>query len=78
MRRTLSALALTILVSGCGTLAGSLPYHPSADDSMGMTVEQYAVGRLPAGRHAARCSKSSMRSVGSVQERGAPKLCRGR
>jgi hypothetical protein len=59
MRRTFSALALAVALSGCAALGSSLPYHASSvEDSMGMTIEQYAVGRLPAGTHSKlHCAK---------------------
>jgi|HubBroStandDraft_2_1064218.scaffolds.fasta_scaffold887001_2 hypothetical protein len=58
MRRTLSVLLLTTLVAGCSALQGSLPSHSgSFVDSTGMTVEQYAIGRLARPPHAA-CPKA--------------------
>jgi hypothetical protein len=44
MRPMVAALLLVVL-AGCGTGASSLPYRSMGlDDSMGMTVEQYALG----------------------------------
>ena len=79
MRRTFSALILVAVLSGCGTMGSSLPYHSgSVDDSMGMTIEQYAVGRLPAGVHAAsRCTKPSEHAAKTVLVQAA-KRCRAR
>lgn len=74
MRRTLSALALTALLAGCGT---SLPYHgASFDESMGMTIEQYAVGRLPATRPAV-CPKPAAHAAAGTRTHAA-KRCRAR
>lgn len=79
MRRTFSALILVAALSGCGTMGSSLPYHSgSLDDTMGMTIEQYAVGRLPAGAHVpARCAKPSERTARTVHAASA-KRCRAR
>ena len=65
MRRTLSVfiLTLTTLVSGCGAIQGSLPYISSGGDATGMTVEQYAVGRLGARVAPAACPKPSHHAV---------------
>ena len=73
MRRPFSALALVLALSGCGTMGSSLPYHAgSLDDSMGMTIEQYAVGRLPAGgRMLPRCAKPSEHAAKATHDRTA-------
>lgn len=73
MRRTLSALILAAALSGCGAVGSSLPYRAgSLDDSMGMTIEQYAVGRLPAGgRMLARCAKPSEHAAKTAHDRAA-------
>ena len=79
MRRTFSALSLVVALSGCGTMGNSLPYHAgSLDDSMGMTIEQYAVGRLPARAHVRPgCTKPSER-IGKMARAAAAKRCRTR
>lgn len=79
MRRTFSALILVTALSGCGTMGSSLPYHSgSLDDTMGMTIEQYAVGRLPAGAHVSvRCAKPSERAATAPRTASA-KRCRAR
>ena len=57
MRPMVAALLLAFL-AGCGAGTASLPYRSLAlDDSMGLTVEQYALDRLPAG-HRASCVKA--------------------
>ncbi len=61
MRRTVGILILTTLVTGCSALQGALPSHSGAvEATSGMTVEQYAIGRL-GGRspHAATCPKAT-------------------
>jgi hypothetical protein len=69
MRRTLSALILVVMVSGCSALNGALPNRSATlDDSMGMTVEQYAIGRLPGAHRTATCPKP-----GQVVASGTPK-----
>ncbi len=80
MRRTFCALVFTVLLAGCGTLGSSLPYHSaSAEDSMGMTVEQYAVGRLPSSRRpATECSKPGARSPDTARQRHLSKRCHAR
>jgi hypothetical protein len=57
MRRTVGVLILTTLVTGCSALQGALPSHSGAvEATSGMTVEQYAIGRLRARPpHAATC-----------------------
>ena len=45
MRRPFCALIFTTLLTGCSALQGALPYNTGGEGS-GMTVEQYAVGRL--------------------------------
>jgi hypothetical protein len=58
MRRTLSALILVVMVSGCSALNGALPNRSATlDDAMGMTVEQYAIGRLPGAHRTPMCPK---------------------
>jgi hypothetical protein len=82
MRRTLSAFVFTILLAGCGSLGSSLPYHAasSPEDSMGMTIEQYAVGRLPANhRSGAACPKpTSHAAVAATRLRHVSKRCAAR
>jgi hypothetical protein len=47
MRRMFCALILTTLVTGCSALQGALPSNAGGvGDGSGMTVEQYAIGRL--------------------------------
>jgi hypothetical protein len=42
------AALLLVVLAGCGAAANALPNHSiGSDDSMSMTVEQYALGRLP-------------------------------
>ncbi|HEY1656353.1 MAG TPA: FHIPEP family type III secretion protein [Candidatus Tumulicola sp.] len=77
MRRTFSALVVALALSGCAALGSSLPYHASAEDAMGMTIEQYAVGRLPAaGQSKLHCAQHNHKA-GSPHHR-APKGCRAR
>jgi uncharacterized protein YceK len=47
MRRSLTLLVIATLLSGCSTLYSSLPNRSAIGAASGMTVEQYAVGRLP-------------------------------
>lgn len=78
MRSTLGALMLIAALAGCGTVGSSLPYHGnSLDDSMTMTIEQYAVGRLPAGAHAKiACPKASPRHAVKARRTVSDKRCR--
>lgn len=70
MRRTLSVLLLTTLVAGCSALQGALPSHSgSFVDSTGMTVEQYAIGRLARPPHAAACPKAVHTSQSHAAQR---------
>jgi hypothetical protein len=56
--RPMVAVLLLAILAGCGAGSSSLPYRSlGLDDSMSMTVEQYALNRLPAARHA--CAKPS-------------------
>ena len=72
MRRTLSALTLAVALTGCGAMGSSLPYHAGSLDDSSMTIEQYAVGRLPAGSHLpSRCTKPSGHASRAVRERAA-------
>jgi hypothetical protein len=79
MRRTLSVLVLTTLVTGCGALHGALPYSSAAvEDSSGMTVEQYAIGRLGARtHHATACPKPAhVVKVAAVRAKRSPGACK--
>jgi hypothetical protein len=80
MRRTLGAVILIAALSGCGAVGSSLPYHAnSLDDSMAMTIEQYAVGRLPAGAHGKNtCAKPSPRHAARGRRAVSDKRCRVR
>ncbi|MGA8533719.1 MAG: hypothetical protein WB615_06390 [Candidatus Tumulicola sp.] len=75
MRRTFAVLILTMLLTGCGAWHGALPYSAApVEDSSGMTVEQYAIGRLPGKAfHAAVCPKPA-RGV-AVSRRPNAKRC---
>jgi hypothetical protein len=54
--RPMVAVLLLAFLAGCGAGTASLPYRSlGLDDSMGLTVEQYALDRLPAARHT--CAK---------------------
>ncbi len=56
--RPMVAVLLLAFLAGCGAGSASLPYRSlGLDDSMTMTVEQYALNRLPAAHHA--CPKPS-------------------
>jgi hypothetical protein len=58
MRRTLGVLILSILATSCSALQGALPSHSGGvEASSGMTVEQYAIGRLARPPHGAACAK---------------------
>jgi hypothetical protein len=73
MRRTLSALVLTLFVAGCSALQGSLPYRSGAvEDASGMTVEQYAIGRLGARAPRTACPKAH---AASARVRSHSKRC---
>jgi hypothetical protein len=64
------AVLLLAFLAGCGAGTSSLPYRSiGLDDSMAMTVEQYALNRLPAARHA--CAKPAH----GVTARVAAKAC---
>ncbi|MEO7202573.1 MAG: hypothetical protein ABI431_07060 [Candidatus Tumulicola sp.] len=64
------AVLLLAFLAGCGAGTASLPYRSlGLDDSMAMTVEQYALNRLPAARHA--CAKPAR----GVTARVAAKAC---
>jgi hypothetical protein len=66
------AALLLVVLAGCGAGASSLPYRSMGlDDSMGMTVEQYALGRLPSAHAAAACAKH----VHSASSAVAAKRC---
>ena len=75
MRRPLCILVLTTLLAGCGTLGSSLPYHSGSEDSMGMTVEQYAIGRLPAGHRPSVCPKTGAHSTLAPGPRHPSRRC---
>ena len=76
MRRTFCAFVVALLLAGCGTTGSSLPYRGSAlDDPMGMTVEQYALGRLPAaGRDAIRCAVPHQK-LNAASRKAVAKAC---
>jgi hypothetical protein len=57
MRRSLTLLVLATLLSGCSTLYSSLPNRSAIGAASGMTVEQYAIGRLPGSVSRAACPK---------------------
>ncbi|HEY3676933.1 MAG TPA: hypothetical protein VGK84_13180 [Candidatus Tumulicola sp.] len=66
------ATLLLVVLAGCGAGASSLPYHSMGiDDSTGMTVEQYALGRLSASHAVAACMKRAHTASAAV----ATKLC---
>jgi hypothetical protein len=72
MMRSMVAALLLVVLAGCGAGASSLPYHSMGiDDSTGMTVEQYALGRLPSSHAAAACMKRASSASAFV----AAKLC---
>jgi hypothetical protein len=58
MRRSLTLLVLATLLSGCSTLYSSLPNRSAVGAASGMTVEQYAIGRLPGSVSRAACAKA--------------------
>lgn len=73
MRPMVAALLLVVL-AGCGAGAGSLPYRSmGVDDSMGMTVEQYALGRLPSHAAAAACAKRVHVASSAVAAKRCPR-----
>jgi hypothetical protein len=74
MRPMVAALFLVVL-AGCGAGAGSLPYRSmGVDDSMGMTVEQYALGRLPSSHAAAAaCAKRAHAATSAVAAKRCPR-----
>ncbi|MEO6835471.1 MAG: hypothetical protein ABI231_06140 [Candidatus Tumulicola sp.] len=81
MRSALSVLVLAVLVAACGSAGGALPYHASSvEDSMGMTVEQYAIGRLPATHRAAGapCPKPGSYAAPATRRHHAAGRCRRR
>ena len=57
MRRTLTLVVLATILSGCSTLYSSLPSRSALGAASGMTVEQYAIGRLPGRPSRTVCSK---------------------
>jgi hypothetical protein len=64
------AVLLLAFLAGCGAGTASLPYRSlGLDDSMTMTVEQYALNRLPSSRHG--CAKPAH----GVRAHGAAKGC---
>jgi hypothetical protein len=68
--RPMVAVLLLAFLAGCGAGTASLPYRSlGLDDSMAMTVEQYALRRLPAAHHA--CTKPAQ----GVAVHGAAKAC---
>lgn len=68
--RPMVAVLLLAFLAGCGAGTASLPYRSlGLDDSMTMTVEQYALNRLPSARHG--CVKPAH----GVRAHGAPKAC---
>jgi hypothetical protein len=77
MRRTFCAFVVAILLAGCGATGSSLPYRGSAlDDPMGMTVEQYALRRLPAaGRDTIRCAAPHQK-LDAASRKALAKACR--
>jgi hypothetical protein len=73
MRPMVAALLLVVL-AGCGAGASSLPYRSMGlDDPMGMTVEQYALGRLPASRAAVACAKRLHTASSAVVAKRCPR-----
>jgi hypothetical protein len=76
MRPTVAVL-LFALLAGCGAGTASLPYHSMARGSMaiddpGMTVEQYALDRLPAAHRGPDCVRPALTAL----ERATRKICR--
>jgi len=58
MRRCLSLLAI-VFGTGCSTLYSSLPNHTAVGAIGGMTVEQYAIGRLASPPSHRACQKAN-------------------
>jgi len=57
MRRSLTLLVFAAMLSGCSTLYSSLPSRSALGAASGMTVEQYAIGRLSGHASRAVCPK---------------------
>lgn len=70
MRRCLSLLAI-LFVTGCSTLYSALPNRAAVGPTSGMTVEQYAIGRLatPPSRRACQKGNSSASRTGTAAKR---------
>ena len=68
MRRSFSLLALVMLVTGCSTLYSSLPNRSSLGSASGMTVEQYALGRLGSPLRRTACPKPAHATAGHAQK----------
>jgi hypothetical protein len=75
MRRSFCLLVLAMLVSGCSTLYSALPNHAALGSSSGMTVEQYAIGRLGSPPRRSACPKPAHPAAGHAQKplKGCPK-----
>ncbi len=73
MRRSLTLLVLAATLSGCSTLYSSLPSRSALGAASGMTVEQYAIGRLSGRVSRAACPKPA--HAPSHQGKPAGKNC---
>lgn len=65
MCRTLSLLVVVTLLAGCGSLSSALPNRAALGSTSGMTVEQYAIGRLAAPLPSAACPKPAHSAHGA-------------
>lgn len=73
MRRTLTLFVLATVLSGCSTLYSALPSRSLIGSGSGMTVEEYAIGRLP-GRAAHKACPKAARSA-THQAKPSGKSC---
>jgi hypothetical protein len=75
MRRSFSLLVLAMLVTGCSTLYSALPNHSALGSTSGLTVEQYAIGRLGSPLRRTTCPKAAHAAAGHAQKpaKGCPK-----
>lgn len=70
MRRSFTLLVFAAMLSGCSTLYGSLPNRSAIGDASGMTVEQYAIGRLAGRASRAACHKPAPAPAHRVKSTG--------
>jgi len=68
MRRWLSILVLMTLATGCSTLYSALPNRSAVGASSGITVEQYAIGRLKTPASPAHCTRPAHSATGSASK----------